>query len=147
MPDLRTLGPRLEEDLDQLAAEVGLPRRTLERARAFAGLAGPAGLQCLGPLRPTPALEAFHRQQVEKWLARELPGRALQVHARRNRYTLEVEGRQDLQLRFVPDSCRWFLLVRRQGSWWPHLPSRPCLSLTDWLGQVRQLLTLGHKAR
>ena len=55
-----------------------------------------------------------------------------------------------LQLRFAPRCSRW-LIMRRGGlkvapelnghTWFPHRPDRPCLSLSDWLGQIRKLLT------
>lgn len=148
MPDLKTLVSQLEGDLEDLSRRCGLPQRTLERARAAQRLAGEVGLAALGPVRATPELEAFHRQQIEHWLQRELAGGALQVRSARNRHTVLVAGREQFQLRFLPDACRWLLFHKQQRAWWPVPPRRPCLSLTDWLGQVRQSLTgVGGKAR
>lgn len=142
MPDLLALGDQLEDDLHVLARRTGLPRITLERAQAAWRAAGRAGLQALGPLRAVePALESFHRDRIEDWLQRELPEHGLQVRARRGRFTVQVLGRERFQLRFVPDACRWLLFVRRGRAWWPDEPGRPCLSLADWLGQLRQVLT------
>jgi hypothetical protein len=147
MPDLSSLPPLLAEDLEKVSRNTGIPLKTLERARAAWELAGCVGLQALGPVRSTPALEAFHLERIRQWLDRELKSLDLEVHARRNRYTLQVHGRDSFQLRFVPDSCAWLLFERRQGSWWPYPSSRPCISLTDWLGQLRRRLTLGPKSR
>jgi hypothetical protein len=147
MPDLPSLAPLLTEDLEKVSRRTGLPRKTLERARAAWDLAGRVGLQALGPVRSTPALESFHLERIRQWLDRELRSLGMEVHARRNRFTLQVRGRACFQLRFVPDSCVWLLFERRQGAWWPCPPSRPCLSLTDWLGQIRRRLTLGPKSR
>lgn len=147
MADLRFLASHLEEDLQSLSLGTGIPRKTLERARAAWSLVGAAGLQALGPLRATPELEAFHHRQIELWLRREVPDLAVEIRSARNRHTIMVDGRDSFQLRFVPDACRWILFERRERSWWPGATGRPCLALTDWLGQIRRRLTLGAKSR
>ncbi len=147
MADLQSLAPLLTEDLERVSRSTGIPGRTLERARAAWALAGRVGLQALGPVRSTPTLENFHLERIRQWLDRELVGQGLEIRCRRNRFTLKVDDRDAFQLRFLPDSCAWLLFERRQGSWWPWTPSRPCLSMTDWLGQIRRRLTLGPKSR
>ncbi len=141
MPDLKNLAPDLEGDLDDLCRRTGVPLRTLERARAVLALHGVAGLAALAPVRATPELQTFHSQQITGWLRRELTGLPLEVRTARNRHTLLLSGRECLQLRFLPEASRWVLFRKRQQTWWPLPPGRPCLSLTDWLGQVRQVLT------
>jgi len=147
MSDLESLAPLLAEHLEDVSRTTGLPRKTLERARDAWAQAGRVGLQALVRVRSTPILEAFHLERIRQWLDREVDGQDLKFHCRHNRFTLQVHGRDAFQLRFLPDSCAWLLFERRQGTWWPLTPTRPCLSLTDWLGQVRRRLTLVPKSR
>ena len=147
MVELRALAPDLEGDLDELARRTGRPRAGLEEARDALRLAGLPGLAALGlNRRLEPTLEEFHRQRIQAWLERELAGWNLEVRDARGRVTVRVDGRDRFQLRFVPDGCRWFLFQKRGRSWRLWLPPRPCLSLTDWLGQVRQELTRERKS-
>ncbi len=141
MPHLVNLACDLHGDLSDLSRRADVPLPTLERARAVLDLHGEAGLAALVPVRATAELQAFHGQQIERWLQRELTGLPLEIRSSRNRHTLLVKGRERFQLRFLPDASRWILFHRQQRSWWPVAPGRPCLSLTDWLGQVRQILT------
>lgn len=133
---MKHLAERLRQDLHDLAHETGIPLLTLQRAQAALQAAGEPGLAALGRTRSLdPALREHYRKCLQDWLDREIPGHTVQAQG--NRFTIGTR----LQLRFVPDAARWLLLTRRSGAWHPHVPRKACLSLTDWLNQVRQIVT------
>ena len=116
----------------------------IRRAELACRGGGRAGLCAL---LPQPKLSAefsqFHQKTIADWLQRELASFSPGVSASNCKYTMTFSRGPQLQLRFVPRFSRWMLLVRRRGYWWPHVPAKNkrCLALTDWLGQVRQIVT------
>ena len=124
---------------------------TEEQAYTIAGL---AGIACLRQAKLDPIMQQFFANLIMSYLNRELADREWQIKVKDNFFTLTwlVNGvrKEWLQLRFAPRCSRW-LIMRRGGlkvapelnghTWFPHRPDRPCLSLSDWLGQIRKLLT------
>lgn len=78
-----------------------------------------------------PALTEHHRRSIQEWLDRELPGHT--VTAGRNSFRIGPKYR----LGFDPDTARWQLYVHNRR----HEPNKACLSLTDWLNRLRQIVT------
>ncbi|MGM9993023.1 MAG: hypothetical protein ACI376_09330 [Candidatus Bruticola sp.] len=123
------------------------------RKQAYAA-SGEAGLSCLKVQKLEPAMQDFFASLILNYLNRELPNLNWQIKIKSNFFSLSwiVKGQRKewLQLRFAPRFSRW-MIVRRGGLkvrsdlhgsvWFPHNPDRPCLSLSDWLGQIRKLLT------
>lgn len=72
----------------------------------------------------------------------ELPGNASSARERRPAVPRKAHLRQ-AQLRLVPSLCRWLLFTKLSGQWHPYLPQHQCLAFTDWLCQVRRLVTRG----
>ncbi len=121
------------------------------------------GRAALHSMRRSPLsseLSAFFAAQISAFLKRELPALEWEVQVRDNFFTLSwLEGGRRvewLQLRFSPLFCRWFLWQRgafkvlpqqHPRRWYPQRPERPCLSLGDWLGQIRKLLTLRERSK
>lgn len=117
---------------------------SISRAELACWSGGRAGLCSLLPQPKLPTeLTQFHQATITNWLQRELAPFSPNVAAANCKYTLSFSQGPKLQLRFVPRYSRWMLLVKRQGYWWPHVPAKNkrCLALTDWLGQVRQIVT------
>lgn len=122
----------------------------LERACLASGCAGLLALKENSPL--TPELQAFYCEQISAWINRELSDYRPTVSANKSRFAIDFaqcgpSHISHFHLRFVPSKCRWLLLFKgmpgQRSTWWVHLPAHnhKCLSLTDWLGQVRQLVT------
>lgn len=95
-----------------------------------------------GRSRLDPLLSRFFAARIQAWLERELGPGALTVSAAGASFTLRGDRGPRFQLRLDPKRCRWHLRARLGRSWQACPPSRPCLSLTDWLGQVRRRATL-----
>lgn len=101
-------------------------------------------------------LAEFYQKIILSYLYRELSHcQNWQVAVKDHRYLLSWSEKgknyKSLQLRFDPKRCLWQLYKRGQfrtdrilspRKWNLHEPDRPCLSLGDWLGQVRKLITL-----
>lgn len=118
---------------------------------------GRGGLECLKPACQLDAsLQIFFCQLMLSYLNREMGELEWQAKARGSYFTLSwrrgARRTAGFQLRFAPSHCRWLLMKRGfyrsyvdlpAGLWFPHQPDRSCLSLSDWLGQVRKLIT-GH---
>lgn len=93
----------------------------------------------------------FYIQVIFNYLNRELKEYNWQIKSRRNSYTLTwrkgAREYSSLQLRFDRQTCRWELFKRgpfnprAPHSWQNHIPDRACLSLNDWLTQIRKLIT------
>ena len=116
----------------------------IRRAELACQSGGRAGLCALLPQPKLPAsFVQFQQNNIANWLQRELADFSPRVQASNCKYTLTFSQGPQLQLRFVPRYSRWLLLAKRQGYWWPHVPAKHkrCLALTDWLGQVRQIVT------
>lgn len=110
--------------------------RCLQRAL---GAGGPESALALSPCRAIePRLLQFYADQALEWLRRELPDREWRARTRTHRITLEG-GRRGYQLRLVSDRCRWLLLVGTSRRWTVPPMLGPCLSLVDWLRQIRHL--------
>ena len=117
-------------------------------------IAGKVGLNCLRQTALDQTMQNFFVSLIINYLNRELADLEWQIKVKDNFFTLTwlVNGvrKEWLQLRFAPRCSRW-LIMRRGGlkvkpelnghTWFPHQPDRPCLSLSDWLGQIRKLLT------
>ena len=117
-------------------------------------IAGSAGVRCLQKAKLDPVMQKFFANLILSYLNRELANLNWQIKVKDNFFTLSwlVKGvrKEWLQLRFAPRCSRW-LIMRRGGLkvrqelngniWFPHTPDRFCLSLSDWLGQIRKLLT------
>ncbi|MBQ7529880.1 hypothetical protein IJT10_08305 [bacterium] len=100
-------------------------------------------------------LSEFYQKIILSYLQRELSQcENWQVTTNNYNYLLSWSEKnknyKSLQLRFSQKKCLWQLYKR--GSfrsdtslppckWIAHQPDRPCLSLGDWLGQVRKLIT------
>ncbi|MGM9998904.1 MAG: hypothetical protein ACI38Q_05880 [Candidatus Bruticola sp.] len=142
--------------MNQYKAQNPLDRQILREAiykQAYAA-SGEAGLSCLKVQKMEPTMQNFFASLILNYLNRELPELNWQIKVRNNFFSLSwiVKGQRKewLQLRFAPRFSRW-MIVRRGGLkvranlngnlWFPHEPDRQCLSLSDWLGQIRKLLT------
>ncbi|MBQ7503543.1 hypothetical protein IJT93_12680 [bacterium] len=93
----------------------------------------------------------FYIQVIFNYLNRELSGYNWRIKPQRSSYTLTWQkgskSCSSLQLRFDRRTCLWALFKRGRfnpqapHSWQRHEPDRRCLSLNDWLTQIRKLLT------
>lgn len=93
----------------------------------------------------------FYIQVIFNYLNRELKEYNWRIKAQRNSYTLSwqrgSENCSSLQLRFDRQTCLWELFKRGRFNpraphrWQSHVPDRACLSLNDWLTQIRKLIT------
>lgn len=117
-------------------------------------IAGSAGVNCLQKAKLDPVMQNFFATLILNYLNRELADLNWQIKVKDNFFTLTwlVKGirKEWLQLRFSPRCSRWLLMRRGNlkvkqelngNIWFPHAPDRSCLSLSDWLGQIRKLLT------
>ncbi len=123
-----------------------LDKRDLEIARLQRACqaSGRAGLNALMPRQAlAPEQAQMYAKAMLNWLNREMGSFEPRLECRYHKFTLSFNKGPHLQLRFSPRFCRWILLVRCQRYWWPHIPDsrKRCLSLCDWLGQVRRLIT------
>lgn len=106
-----------------------------------------SGRAALHALRPQtkldPALVKHHKRVIENWLNREMSAFAPKVSVSMHKYTVSFNNGMRLQLRFSSHFSRWILLVKRDTYWWPQLPppGKVCISLPDWLGLMRQVVT------
>ncbi len=142
--------------MSQQAEKKGLPIPTsnsLIKEQAYA-IAQQAGVDCLRSAPLDQAMQFFFANLIINYLRRELADLEWQIKVKDNFFTLTwlVNGVRKgwLQLRFAPSRSRWLLMRRGDlkvkpelngHTWFPHQPDRPCLSLSDWLGQIRKLLT------
>jgi hypothetical protein len=110
------------------------------RAPSLLGRPTPRGREAWR-VKPDPEVMRFYARAAQAWLDLE----ALEVSVR-----FEPPDRLSLgdgcQLRLVRDDSRWQLRQRRGSSWRAYRPARPCLSLVDWLAQVRKVHNLTYKA-
>ncbi len=127
--------------------------KTIIKEQAYS-IAGEAGVACLRSAPLDRIMQDFFAVLILNYLHRELGDLDWKIKTQDNFFTLTwpVKGvrKEWLQLRFAPNCNRW-LLMRRGNlkvkpdlnghTWFPHQPDRPCLSLSDWLGQIRKLMT------
>ncbi len=90
---------------------------------------------------PAPEVMRFYARSAQNWLDLEMPGVAV---AFRPPDCLRVGEGFELQL--LPGDSRWQLRQLQGRAWLPFPASRPCLSLVDWLAQVRKVHNLTDKA-
>jgi len=110
------------------------------RALSLIGRLTPRGREARR-VKPDPEVMRFYARAAQAWLNLE----ALDVPVR-----FEAPDRlslgEDFQLRLLPNDSRWQLRRRRGRSWRAWVPERPCLSLVDWLAQIRKVHNLTYKA-
>lgn len=92
-------------------------------------------------MTPAPEVMRFYAHSAQSWLDLEVPGIAVAFHPP-DRLRLG-EG---FELRLLPDDSRWQLLQLQGRAWRAYAPSRPCISLVDWLAEIRRVHNLSAKA-
>lgn len=148
----RQAGEKVRRTMDK---HTGSSQTDKKEAIVQAALAyGPHGADCLHPHDINRELQLFFRQIILEYLNREFAHMEWEIEISRNFFTLvhSADGHRVkwLQMRFAPSRCCW-LLMRRGGFkaakelngnlWYPHTPDRSCMSLSDWMGQIRKIIT------
>ena len=118
----------------------------LSRLEDACQASGKAGLRAmLKREAPNNELYVFWGKEINNWLQRELCAYQPEVSQKSARFDIACVNNKGkrirLQMRFAAPYSRWLLLVWKNGRWNPLVPARKCLSITDWLGEVRHIAT------